>query len=64
LASIGSKRRRSELFTVGPKLLEIGDDIVDVRILRARGSQRTRKHEGSENVNLKICHWPIRRFCI
>jgi hypothetical protein len=38
--------------------------LAERRILRARGSQRTRKHEGSENLNLKICHWPIRRFCI
>src|ERR1700724_3130490 len=30
-------------------------------VLSARAARRTRKHEGSENVNPKICHWPIRR---
>jgi hypothetical protein len=50
LASIGSKRRRSELFTVGPKLLELGDDIVDVRILR----RAWENHLGAGNLGARV----------
>jgi hypothetical protein len=33
-------------------------------VLSARGAHCARKREGRENVNLQICHWPIRDLCI
>jgi hypothetical protein len=38
--------------------------LAGANVLGACVAHGTRNCQGGENANLKICHWPIRRFCV